>query len=163
MPTVGSPLGNGVNYAAESATILSLKAAGFDLDGFDDLTLEVLSDCPALGVGHVDAVDHIDVLGISRPIDLKAVAFVVSTTLQRLHAGAGRKRDHRLERTPFWYVVDDLFVNIHGNFSFRDINQGGGLCHFDNLGHGADLQCNIDTRQSPNVQMDCRLPECGKT
>jgi len=64
----------------------------------DEIGLKVFSYAATLNVGRVDTINHVDILCVTGPINLKTTHAVVSGALQRFLAGAGSKRNHRLER-----------------------------------------------------------------
>ena len=64
MPLVRTALRQRINNAAKRSSVLSLEAARLDLNFLDEILFEVRANTTVLNVGVVDAVDHVDVLGV---------------------------------------------------------------------------------------------------
>src|SRR6202022_304219 len=132
---------------------------GLDLHRFDEVDLEVLANPATLEVGHVNAIDEVDVFGVRGAANLKTVAFVIASALQRLHAGAGGESNQRLEGAAFRDVVNHFFRDVDGDFALRHVDRKQVAGDFHGLRGAAHLQGNVNRGQTTHIQVNCGLPQ----
>src|SRR5207302_5746235 len=95
VPRVRTAFRNRIDHASERSAVFRLEAARLDLDFLNEVCLKVLADAAVLNVRGIDAINHVDVLGIAGPIDLEpAEAAGLPTALHGFLAGPGSERNH---------------------------------------------------------------------